>query len=143
MERMTKRLADANQCGVYQLAGKPEDVERAASDAGLTVFRIDIGNAGSKGDFLARIAEKLEFPAWFGNNWDALNDCLTDLTNTGHVLIFENCENFAVAHRRDFKDAIEVFVAAAEYWKTQERPFWVLIEASGKWDSGLPKWPPG
>jgi RNAse (barnase) inhibitor barstar len=141
MERMTKQLADANQCGVYHLVGKPEDVERAARNAGLTVFRIDIGNAGSKEDFLARIAEKLEFPDWFGNNWDALNDCLTDLTKTGHVLIFENGENFAVAHGSDFESAIAVFAAAAEYWKAQERPFWVLIEASGNWNSGLAKWP--
>jgi len=141
MGRMTKQLADTNQCGVYQLVRKPEEVERAAGDAGLTVFRLDIGKAGSKQDFLASIAEKLEFPDWFGNNWDALSDCLTDLTKTGYVLIFENCENFAARHRQEFERAITVFAAAAEYWKSQGHPFWVLIEASGKWDPGLPKWP--
>jgi RNAse (barnase) inhibitor barstar len=141
MERMTKQLADANQSGVYQLASKPEEVERAARDAGLTVFRIDIGNAKSKEDFLAQIAKELQFPDWFGTNWDALNDCLTDLTKAGYVLIFENCENFAARHRPEFEGAIAVFVAAAEYWKLQGRPFWVLIEASGKWAPSLQTWP--
>jgi RNAse (barnase) inhibitor barstar len=141
MERMTKQLADTNRCGVYQLVRKPEDVERAGTDAGLTVLRLDIGDVGSKEDFLAHIAEKLEFPDWFGNNWDALNDCLTDLTETGYVLIFENCENFAAKHKREFESAIAVFLAAAEYWKSQGHPFWVLIQASGKWDPGLQKWP--
>ena len=141
MERMTKQLADTNRCGVYQLARKPEEVERAAGDAGLTVFRIDIGNVKSKEDFLALIAKELQFPDWFGANWDALNDCLTDLTKNGYVLIFENCENFAARHRREFESAIAVFVAAAEYWRSQGQPFWVLFEASGRWNSGLPKWP--
>jgi RNAse (barnase) inhibitor barstar len=141
MERMTKQLADTNRCGVYQLARKPEEVERAAGDAGLTVFRIDIGNVKSKEDFLALIAKELQFPDWFGANWDALNDCLTDLTKNGYVLIFENCENFAAGHKREFERAIAVFVAAAEYWKTQGHPFWILIEVSGKWDPGLPQWP--
>ena len=141
MERMTKQLADADRGGVYQMDCKPEEVERAARDAGLGIFRIDMGNAGSKEDFLAYIAEKLQFPNWFGRNWDALNDCLTDPTKTGHVLIFQNCENFATRHRRDFESAIAVFVAAADYWRSQGQPFWVLFEASGRWNLGLPKWP--
>ena len=79
MERMTKQLANARECGVFQLVRKPEEVERAAEEAGLTVFRIGIGNAKSKKDFLAQVAGALQFPDWFGGNWDALNDCLTDL----------------------------------------------------------------
>jgi RNAse (barnase) inhibitor barstar len=141
MDRMAKQLADTNRCGVYHLAGKPEQVESAAGAAGLTLFRMDIGNVKSKKDFLGHIAKELKFPGWFGNNWDALNDCLTDLSENGYVLIFENCENFAARHRDEFESAVAVFVSAAQYWKTQGHPFWVLIQGSGKWDPGLPKWP--
>src|SRR5262249_36705981 len=142
---LTKLLADPHHCGVYQLARKPEEVERAAKDAGLAVFRIDIGHVRNKKDFLAQIAGELQFPDWFGANWDALNDCLTDLewisTKTGYVLIFEKTENFPDRHPKEFENATTVFAEAAEYWKTQGRPFWVLIEASSKRDSGLRKWP--
>src|SRR5262249_413263 len=35
MEPLAKQLADARQCGVYQLVRSPEEVERAAGEAGL------------------------------------------------------------------------------------------------------------
>ena len=34
----------------------------------------------SKTDFLACLAKKLRFPSYFGGNWDALQDCLSDLS---------------------------------------------------------------
>jgi RNAse (barnase) inhibitor barstar len=145
MESMAKQLGDAQQCGVYQLVHSPEEVERAAKQAGLAIFRIDIGKAHAKKDFLAHLAKALTFPDWFGGNWDALNDCLTDLdwlsTKTGYVLVFENSEYFGTTHKEEFDVATTVLVAAAEYWKKHGRPFWALVAVSKVWDSGLPKWP--
>jgi RNAse (barnase) inhibitor barstar len=145
MKPMAKQLADAQRCGVYQLVRRPEEVEHAATEAGLAVFRIDIGHAHHKQDFLAQIAKSLSFPDWFGANWDALNDCLTDLdwlsTKTGYVLVFEKIEPFFSRHKQEFDNAKAVLGAAAEYWKAQGRPFWALIEVSLEWDCGLPKWP--
>jgi RNAse (barnase) inhibitor barstar len=134
---MKKQLADAGQSGVYQLTRKPEDVERAAKEAGLAVFRIDLTQARGKKDFLDRVAKTLSFPKWFGGNLDSLNDCLTDLdwlpVKTGYVLIFENTQHFA--------DALPVLNAAAEYWKEEGRPFWALFESSSSLIPALPGWP--
>jgi len=145
MEPMAKQLVDAHQSGMYQLVRSPEEVERAAKDARLALFRIDIGEAHDKKDFLASVAKALSFPDWFGGNWDALNDCLTDLdwlpTKAGYVLIFEKSEHFGTAHKEEFDLATAVLVAAAEYWKAQGRPFWALVAVSKGWDSGLPTWP--
>jgi RNAse (barnase) inhibitor barstar len=145
MEPMAKQLADARQCGVYQLSLDPEKIEGAAGEAGLAVFRIDAGDARDKKDFLDHLAKTLNFPDWFGRNWDALNDCLTDLewlsARKGYVLIFENTERFGSNHRQELRDAIAVFRAASEYWKTENRPFWTFIAVSSKEDSGLPRWP--
>ena len=139
MEPMAKQLSDAQQSGVYRLVCSPEEVERAARDAGLAVFRIDIGHARNKKTFLAKIADALQFPNWFGGNWDALNDLLTDLewltTKNGYVLIFEKGENNPL-----FENAKEVLQSAAEYWKTEGRPFWALFEISDSADD-LPLWP--
>ena len=129
---MTKQLADPERSGVYQLDCAPEEVELDAKEAGLAVFRLDVGDAGGKNDFLERIARALSFPTWFGNNWDALNDCLTDLdwlpTKTGYVLVFEKTENFHIRHQQVFDNAIAVLTAAAEYWKSQGKPFWAFID---------------
>jgi RNAse (barnase) inhibitor barstar len=146
MKPMARQLVDAQQCGVYQLVRRPKEVERAAQRAGLAVFRMDIGHANSKKDFLADVAKALSFPEWFGANWDALNDCLTDLewlpTKTGYVLVFEKSQRFFSHHKQEFDSAKAVLGAAAEYWKAAGRPFWALIEVSQEWDCGLPKWPP-
>lgn len=44
------------------------------------VIRIDLGGCDDKAGLLARIADALRFPDWFGHNWDALADCLGDLS---------------------------------------------------------------
>jgi RNAse (barnase) inhibitor barstar len=144
MEAMAKQLSDARQSGVYRLVGSPEEVERAARSAGIAVFRIDISHAHDKKHFLEEIAGALHFPNWFGKNWDALNDCLTDLdwlpTKTGYVLVFEHGDRFWSSNE-DVEEATGVLSAAAEYWKVEGRPFWVLIEVSAKSHCNLPKWP--
>jgi RNAse (barnase) inhibitor barstar len=138
MTPMAKQLLDAQQSGVYQLVRPPDEVERAAEDAGLAVFRIDLTGSHNKKSFLERIAQALRFPKSFGHNWDALNDSLTDLewlpSNAGYVLIFENVEPF-------YSDAEPVLSSAAEYWKDEGKPFWALFEVSEKSGYDLPKWP--
>jgi RNAse (barnase) inhibitor barstar len=142
VETLSSHLADAGKCGVYQSARKPEEIERAAKVAGLAVFRIDIGRARDKKDLLARVANALHFPEWFGGNLDSLHDCLTDLdwlpAKSGYVLLFENSAHFGERHQQEFDDALAVLSAAAEYWKKEGRPFWALIQASQTWDAGLP-----
>ena len=52
---------------------------------------------------MERIAQALEFPQWFGGNWDALEDCLTDLSwskAAGHVLLFEGAGGLAARRAR-------------------------------------------
>src|SRR5262249_51158530 len=122
-----------------------EEIERAAKQAALSVFRIDIGQAKDKKTFLRLIANAMSFPVWFGNNWDALSDCLRDLdslpTPSGCVVILENSDRFAAHCSQDFVTAKSVLATAAEHWKTEGRPFWAFVATSRAWDSGLPKWP--
>ena len=48
---------------------------------GLTSLRFDVpAGIESKDALLSLYAEKLRFPDWFGHNWDALEDCLRDLS---------------------------------------------------------------
>src|SRR5262245_2478366 len=94
-----KQLLKSHQSGVYQFIRRADEMQHAAKDAGLAVFRIDVGGMHTKQDFLAHVAAVLSFPNWFGGNWDALGDCLADLewlpTKTGYVLVFENIEQFS------------------------------------------------
>jgi len=44
----------------------------------------------------AEFARRLEFPAWFGHNWAALEDCLTDLEwlpAPGYLIVLDDAEH--------------------------------------------------
>jgi RNAse (barnase) inhibitor barstar len=135
-------LVSAEHSGVRQLIADPKDIERAAKTAGLFVVRVDLKRLGSKTGFLGRAARALEFPQWFGKNWDALNDCLTDLSwlgGNGWVIIFENAKGLAERKPQIFQNAVEVFESASDHWRRAGRPFWVLFHDPNSWASGLEK----
>ena len=61
----------------------------------LTVFEIDGGSVHDKEQLLAAIARELEFPTYFGMNWDALDECLADMSwrpSGGYVLVLRGAE---------------------------------------------------
>ena len=144
MTELTRVLGDAKAGGVFQLTREPYEVERDAKQAGLYVARMDIGHAHHKEELLEHLAEALRFPDHFGRNWDALRDCLVDLSwldAAGYVLVFEKSKHFGGGHRHDFEDAMEVLESVAQTWKEDGKPFWAFIHGAQGWDSGLPKWP--
>jgi RNAse (barnase) inhibitor barstar len=144
MDKVKKLFANSKHCGVYHTAEKFAAIEHGAKVAGLAVFKIDIASVRNKDDLLETIASALEFPPTFGKNWDALNDCLTDLSwldRKGWVLIIENCANFAQPHKADFDTLVKILRAASAYWRDQAKPFWVLIYGPKNWHSGLPDIP--
>jgi len=123
-------LIDSGRAGIYQLPPDVGALEAAAADSDFALWRVDLGAVRSKQDLLDAIARELAFPDWFGSNWDALEDCLTDLSwcvASGYVLILTNAGGFAEAASEDFETALEVLDGAAEYWYDEDVPFWVLV----------------
>jgi RNAse (barnase) inhibitor barstar len=124
-------LRDAAAAGVVGVA--PEDAEQvleAAAAAGLCSVRIDLAGCDGKADLLARIADALEFPWWFGQNWDALADCLGDLEwlpAEGYVLLLDGADDLRRAAAHDYATVTEVFADAARCWREHGTPFWVFI----------------
>lgn len=78
--------------GVH-LASVPGDVPPYRS-AGWRLARVR--GAGTKEDALAALGRALRFPEWYGNNLDALWDCLTDLTEPT-VVVWTGWEGLAVS----------------------------------------------
>lgn len=66
---------------LHWLVSDPEDVgefDQLLADRGITA-RVLRGSAMRTLDGLfAEVSSKLEFPDYFGNNWDALDECLAD-----------------------------------------------------------------
>jgi hypothetical protein len=74
---------------------------------------IDGDNCGTKADFFKQIGEALEFPDFFGSNWDAFNDMVSDLSwleGDAYLLMVENATDLlSSATDRDFNILLETF----------------------------------
>ena len=125
-KELIERLQNAASSGVYR-AARMDPIVEAVRGTRLSIARIRLRDATQKAELLRRIGAALAFPAWFGGNWDALEDCLTDLSwreAGGHVLAFED---FRFLPADDVGVLIDVLVAAAEFWVQREKPFFAVF----------------
>ena len=49
--------------------------------------------------------------------------------------------DFAAKNQDDFKITIDVLQAAAEYWRSHAKPFWISVYGDNDWNPGLPELP--
>jgi RNAse (barnase) inhibitor barstar len=125
-------LLQRGRSGVYWLVAPRDlaEVEHLAAGAGRSFFRVECKLIRGKGALLDRLARALRFPDWFGRNWDALEECLTDLSwleAKGVVVLLDGADAFAEAAPEDFASGLEVLRSAAGFWKGKRRPMLVLL----------------
>jgi RNAse (barnase) inhibitor barstar len=144
MTALSKILSDGKLSGVYRPTQGPNEIARTAKAVKLSVVKLDLRKVRGKKEFLARLAKALHCPPYFGMNWDALTDCMRDLSwlnDNGWVVMLLNGQEFAVKNQDDFMTAIDVLQTAAEYWRIHRKPFWILLYGDKDWNPGLPELP--
>jgi hypothetical protein len=118
MSKLLERLQDPVRSGVYRVT-RSDAIDEVMRDAA----QIDLKD----GDALRAIAKALRFPDWFGGNWDALEDCLGDLSwrpGSGHVLVFRNWQALT---GDDLGVLIDVLRSSAEFWQGRGKPFFAVL----------------
>ena len=126
MSKLLQRLNDASRSGVYR-AARTDEILDATRGSGLQVSRIGLSGAAGKEALMERLARALEFPRWFGGNWDALEDCLSDLSwreAPGWVLILRELDGLP---RDDRGVLIEVLASAAQFWAERGKLFFAVF----------------
>lgn len=121
-----QRLSDASKSGVYRVSRTDEIID-AAQGSALQVSRIQLSGTGDKQALMQRIAAALQFPSWFGANWDALEDCLGDLSwskAAGHVLLVEGAAELPADERGILLD---ILASSAANWMERGRPFFAVF----------------
>lgn len=111
---------------------------------GYTVRWIRGRKARTTRSLFDEFAAAFQFPEHFGDNWDAFNDCLTDLewlrTDRGYVLVITEPDAMLAAERaKTLKTFVEILTDAVQYfvedpahsWQGDMRPleFHVLLIA--------------
>lgn len=142
MDSLLTLLPNCKRAGVFRSAIAGDEIVAAAKTAGLQAYKIDLGKVRSKNQLLDAFAKALNFPDRFGKNWDALNDCLSDLEwlgDEGRVVILANCQAFATSHEEDFALLLELLEGATVSSKEDGKPFWVFVQKQPGWSADLPE----
>lgn len=129
MGKLAKRLSDSARSGVYRIE-TVEALEEAAALNSYPFVRVALEHVTTKTGLLDAVARSAAFPDWFGRNWDALPDFLTDLSWTparGYVLLVSGFEVLQRAAPEDFAGFLEVLTAAAADWRGRGTPFFVAF----------------
>ena len=99
-------------------------------DRGFSAIQIDVAGVQQKQELLAKIASAMNFPDYFGKNWDALVDCLRDLSwlsPKGVLLVLENSKE--LWHQPMLAGSlVEVWLLRAEFWAQHE---YISVPAGG------------
>ncbi len=92
-------------------------------------------------NLFAEFARALEFPDYFGHNWDALEECLADLEwlpAKGYILLITDAGRVLPDDEAEYETFLEILCDAGETWGTgqagmcarQATPFHVLFTVS-------------
>jgi hypothetical protein len=129
----TPVILDAKRSGLYRAPPSVVALRASAAAAGLTWLEMPLVAVTDKQQFLALCKKQMKLPAHFGDNWDALADCLRDfdwLKSKGYVLHLSGGDKFAKACAADYQTALAVLAEAAAFWKARNTPFVVLVDGA-------------
>lgn len=88
---------------------------------------IHVSNIGSKETLFKQLNEKLHFPEYFGNNWDALYDCLTDfhwINQKGIVLVHDDIPELSKSELTIYMNLLSDAILD---WENDETHFFEVV----------------
>ena len=129
---LTQLLASEHPSGVYWLKthASVAELQKHSRAKSLTFFHLEGKKIEKKDQFLNHAAVAMKFPDYFGKNWDAFYDCLTDMEwveSNGYVIYFDHTDGFADHHESQLETVIELFQDAVDFWKGDGKSMLVVL----------------
>ncbi len=143
LKRLRDVLKDFQTSGVFRLEGEisTEELSKAAEQHGIAFFLVDGRKINNKEQFLRSAAQEMNFPDYFGANWDAFEDCLTDMSwheSNGFMILYDNFDGFAQDSPDGFKTMLGILHDTVDFWRSQKKPFFVVMRGQGEQFRKLP-----
>ena len=128
-------VVEANKGGVWFVPNGLEmrQVQALAKRSGFACFHVDGKNIQRKEQLLNHVATALHFPGDFGHNWDALEECLTDLEwvdADGYILYYDHIDGLLGTHPDQFETLVEILRDAVKSWKEDGSAMIVLLSGA-------------
>ncbi|MCI0686635.1 MAG: barstar family protein [Sporichthyaceae bacterium] len=143
MSGLAALLVGRREPGVYRWESHlpAGDVAHAVAHAGWRAFVLDGRTVTEAADLHTAIAAACQLPDWYGRNWDALADCLADLSwapARGWILLYEGWGMLARTDPDAWQAVRGVLLDTCRYWRGSTTPFAVLLRGPGPTD-GIPE----
>lgn len=127
-------LADATQAGAYFVdSHNREALMETGATLQFAVLAVDLRGCHDAEAAMREIADVLHFPEWFGENLDALADCLNDLSwfpAEGYVLLLEHTGDWRTQEPETLEAVLEILNQVSERWAEDRVPFWTFVPVS-------------
>lgn len=112
-------------------AFRVSDLQEEAARLGQHFLYAHCAGATTKQQVLTAIAQAFHFPKYFGKNFDALSDCLTDLTHKagpqpGFIVVLEQLPETPKFDKEVREKLLDVFRDAADFWADKKIAFRVF-----------------
>jgi RNAse (barnase) inhibitor barstar len=137
-------LLDSGESGLFLLEGTVDAsvVELQARARGYQPYQFDCRAVGDKASLMRAAQSAFGLPQYFGENWDALTDCLMDLSwspGLRWVVLVQGLERLAALDPDSYEVTFSILQEVSDYWADREQPFIVLLlEDCGPEATGLP-----
>jgi Barstar (barnase inhibitor) len=136
---MKDRIAEILNGDVYpsvyllDVALTIKEIERLKQDRGTKVFVFDGERMIDSNSLFQEFAIVMQFPEYFGHNWDALKDCLTELD--GHevdryIITIDKLDRFITNDPSQWTSFLDVCKSVVEYWQDTETPVYILLHSN-------------
>lgn len=103
-----------------------ESVEKS----GVSVMECDLSDVHDADGLFSAVSEAMQFPEYFGGNWDALDECLGDLDwlpSSGFVLLAKGAHKAWSNNPQVMGVFTNCWLEANEYWFEQGIPFHLVF----------------
>ena len=134
-EELDAALPDAERASVQEVgAGDVDGALATATRLGFRTWTLRLDGLRGADALHAVLARTLDFPDWYGANWDGLLDCLRDLSwapSPGYVLVVRGLADLQAAAPDEAATFVSVLDDASAAWAAEGRPFWSLLVVPG------------
>ena len=108
----------------------PDELGPDLTSLGLVVMEGTLSEVRTDHDLFAVVSAAMQFPEYFGSNWDALDECLGDmdwLPSEGYLLVLRDAAKGWSQSAYTMGRFVKSWLEASEYWVENKTSFHLLF----------------
>ena len=133
---------DASQAGLYYLSSATKaTLHNRIGKLNRPFMEADVSHCRDIHAALAELGKLLQFPIWYGANYDALHDCLSDPdwpSGKGVILHISGLDALRSGDPESFSTLVNVLQSATENRSGTQQSLWILLDTPARGVTKLP-----